>query len=588
MQKLKLAFCFALIFGARAAGEDDRVTNLPGINFATNYGLYSGYLNAGNNGTWKMHYWLIESKSKPANDPVLVWFQGGPGCSSFGGAFEELGPFYINYDQQTLFENKYSWNANANILFLESPIGVGFSYDSTNPDYSHADDTQTQEQNYRALADFFSNVQPRFKNSTFFLSGESYAGVYIPMLSALLTTQINANQFPNPNFEGAAIGNGFMHVPRLFNSLVLWAVYHGKVALNDWDYIKANCKGDPNVALFDVDNYNFFSYLISTNGMDFVSDNSKCGNYIYNAISIPDPDYNDAYNYYQDCYNPDFFVNPFPSSEVQSRHPALKHRIKKRSIMNMDSGVNTANLFNYDSSDNQLAYPCWNWIAVRKYANRDDVQKALHIADDWRKAGNNGQNRLWQMCNKPMYDSYKIDFNDQQPFFHIVLSTTKNPNFRFLIYNGDIDTVCNFLGDSWFARQVAQDNGFDAEPVRTEWTYRRQTAGYVQRYTRKADQVKIDVVTVKGAGHMVPNDRPAQSLQLMQNFMFPNGANKSPNYNSTDNANPTPSLAPFLGTGSNQQTSQQPIGTTTKSTSLITSSPFLVLLLLVLALRNRN
>ncbi|CAJ0955762.1 unnamed protein product, partial [Mesorhabditis belari] len=538
MQKLLVVL---IIFGnfceILAAGEDDRV-QLPGVTFDINYGLYSGYLNAGNNGNWKMHYWLIESKSDPTKDPVLVWFQGGPGCSSFGGAFEEMGPFYINFDVQTLFENKYSWNSKANILFLESPIGVGFSYDTTNVDYSVANDTQSAGQNYQALKDFFTTVQPKYADRSFFLSGESYAGVYIPMLSARLTEGIISNDFPNKNFQGAAIGNGFMHVPKLFNSLVLWSVYHGKVSLNDWDYMKQTCtKGSQ--ALYDVDNYDFQQYLTSKdgNGMDFESDKSKCGDLVMKAISVPDP--NDAYNYYQDCYNPDF--SNWTEPPMDEQYPALKHRIRKRSIVNSNPSINTATLFNYESSDTQLGYPCWNWMAVRKYANRPDVQKALHIDEAWQRAGINESSRNWHMCNGPLYEQYKITFPDQQQFFDTVLQKTQNPNFRFLIYNGDVDTVCNYLGDAWFARKVAKDNGFDTTADIVPWAYQTQLAGFLQRYQRDKDNVMIDVLTVKGAGHMVPNDRPAQSLQMINNFM----ASTGPNYNSTDNADPTPNLANF-------------------------------------------
>ncbi|EPB67606.1 hypothetical protein ANCCEY_13300 [Ancylostoma ceylanicum] len=74
-------------------------------------------------------------------------------------------------------------------------------------------------------------AQPKYKDRTFFLSGESYAGIYVPTLSKLVVEHINKGQFPNKNFQGAAIGNGFMNVKYLLNSLVLWSAYHGRVSV---------------------------------------------------------------------------------------------------------------------------------------------------------------------------------------------------------------------------------------------------------------------------------------------------------------------------------------------------------------------
>ncbi|KAK6053237.1 serine carboxypeptidase [Cooperia oncophora] len=145
-----------LLLFAEAQQEKDLVTNLPGLQFETNFKTYSGYLKANADNTWHMHYMLTESKHDPDNDPLLVWFNGGPGCSSYAGLFEELGPFYVNFDGQTLYENKYSWNAKANVLYLESPIGVGYSYDSVHDSFYQAEDSQTASQNYFALMDFFN------------------------------------------------------------------------------------------------------------------------------------------------------------------------------------------------------------------------------------------------------------------------------------------------------------------------------------------------------------------------------------------------------------------------------------------------
>src|SRR5689334_20311922 len=77
---IRIISLLALVSLALAAGEGDLVKNLPGLLFDVNFNTYSGYLDANEQKTWKMHYMLTESRSNQATDPLLVWFNGGPGC----------------------------------------------------------------------------------------------------------------------------------------------------------------------------------------------------------------------------------------------------------------------------------------------------------------------------------------------------------------------------------------------------------------------------------------------------------------------------------------------------------------------------
>uniref|UniRef100_A0A914RD41 Carboxypeptidase n=1 Tax=Parascaris equorum TaxID=6256 RepID=A0A914RD41_PAREQ len=148
-----------------------------------------------------MFYWFVESQGNPDSDPVALWLNGGPGCSSIGGAFEELGPFYVNRDSHSLYENPYAWNKAANVLFLESPVGVGFSYITTDPNGFVVGDDAVAAMNYHAMNDFFSRVHPKYQNRTFFITGESYGGVYLPTLARLIVRGIYNDTFINPNFQ---------------------------------------------------------------------------------------------------------------------------------------------------------------------------------------------------------------------------------------------------------------------------------------------------------------------------------------------------------------------------------------------------
>lgn len=74
-----------------------------------------------------MFYWWFESRSDPKNDPLVLWLTGGPGCASEIALFYENGPYQFEKDGKTLKSNPYSWNSNANLLYVDQPIGTGFS-----------------------------------------------------------------------------------------------------------------------------------------------------------------------------------------------------------------------------------------------------------------------------------------------------------------------------------------------------------------------------------------------------------------------------------------------------------------------------
>jgi carboxypeptidase C (cathepsin A) len=154
----------------------------------------------------QLHYWLIESEKDPTTDPLVLWLNGGPGSSSLIGLLEENSPITLNdksLQNKTkgipqVFHNPYAWTQEANMLWLESPKGVGFSYCDDQPCINN--DTTTAIDAHEFLVNFI-DAYPEFSNSDFYITGESYAGVYIPMLIDEIDKQVNMRtQFLHPNF----------------------------------------------------------------------------------------------------------------------------------------------------------------------------------------------------------------------------------------------------------------------------------------------------------------------------------------------------------------------------------------------------
>jgi serine carboxypeptidase-like clade 2 len=191
-----------------AQQELDRVrSDLPGQNFDVSFKHYSGYVNVNQQSGRALFYWLFESVEGPDSKPLVLWLNGGPGCSSIAfGEAEEIGPFHIKPDGKTLFQNPYSWNRVANILFIDSPAGVGFSYTNTSSDLLNHGDKRTAEDSLEFLLKWFERF-PQFKGRDFYITGESYAGHYAPQLSQAIVRHNQKIGKTAINLKGYMVGN---------------------------------------------------------------------------------------------------------------------------------------------------------------------------------------------------------------------------------------------------------------------------------------------------------------------------------------------------------------------------------------------
>jgi cathepsin A (carboxypeptidase C) len=164
----------------------------------------SGLVSMGNGDD--MFYWLFKSRGSPETDPLVIWLTGGPGCASEVALFYENGPYTIN-DDLTLNPNAQSWNKVSNLLYVDQPVGTGFSRCSS---IFHYDSTEDEiAANIKTFLDGFLVANPEFRGRDFFITGESYAGHYIPAIAYHFVKEIPAGSL-GLNFKGIAIGNGWV------------------------------------------------------------------------------------------------------------------------------------------------------------------------------------------------------------------------------------------------------------------------------------------------------------------------------------------------------------------------------------------
>jgi carboxypeptidase D len=145
--------------------------------------MYSGNIPIDTNNKSRNLFFVFYPKLGDTVDEVTIWLNGGPGCSSLEGFFQENGPFVWQPGTLAPIQNPYSWVNLTNMLWVEQPVGTGFSQGEV---------TATSQLDIAAdFVKFFKNFQTIFgiKNFKIYVTGESYAGRYVPYISAAFLDQ---------------------------------------------------------------------------------------------------------------------------------------------------------------------------------------------------------------------------------------------------------------------------------------------------------------------------------------------------------------------------------------------------------------
>jgi vitellogenic carboxypeptidase-like protein len=185
---------------------DSRVYGLPGLKTQRSY---AGQLKYGipRNKTCvhSTFYWFFEAMNGNTSSPILIWLQGGPGCSGFIGLFQEVGPLRFNKYGNPV-RNPHTWNHEFAMLFIDNPVGTGFS-DTNNPDLcAPRSVNESSVDLYEFLVTFYKKY-PELSKRPLYFTGESFAGKYIPGIAYLIATRQGQPNSPL-HVDGVAIGDG--------------------------------------------------------------------------------------------------------------------------------------------------------------------------------------------------------------------------------------------------------------------------------------------------------------------------------------------------------------------------------------------
>eukprot|EP00667_Euglena_gracilis_P007363 EG_transcript_7434 len=466
---------------------EDEVAALPGWKGPLPSRVYAGYVPAGESFGHVLHeqYYFVESEGDPAADPVVVWTNGGPGASSFFGPFVEFGPLMLSaasrrtpeYNRTgipTLWRNEYSWTQFANLLLINSPPPVSYSYcDPAGPSgdgYSCGpwNDTRTAYHNAVYLENWLQKF-PEFGRNAWYIVGESYAGIYVPTLVRQILS--NPQSKVARLLRGFAVGDGCVgtHVlcgDRAAGPYFLLQFLHGHGQYSDplHRQVMAQCPRDQ-----------LLGYGVP------VTD-PNCSALLRRVGAEVGPYY--EYGLYDACWYQNS-LDPPKLLELSKRRwwgppPPPPHG---KSLLR--EGVN-----DYDCGGPQAMY---EWI------QRPEVKRALHVPHDAVFfSGDNGVNFPYTMTEP-----------DLLPFYQHIARETP---LRVLVYNGDTDPELNsFIAQNWTrALGLPEREGW------RPWTIdgRSYAGGSVTRY--RGD---LDFATVRGAGHMVPLHKPRVTFELLSRWL---------------------------------------------------------------------
>ncbi|CAI5712318.1 unnamed protein product [Hyaloperonospora brassicae] len=468
-----------------STGLSDEILTLAGKPSTYTSRLFSGYLPLANGG--QAFYFLAESQSAtPRTDPVLLWLNGGPGSSSLAGCFSENGPLLINEDGRTLRVNAFAWNQRANLLCVESPVGVGFSYNASG--VYEADDLSQAQDLYDALQQFFAKF-PWLRANDLVVSGESYGGVYVPTtaLAILKGNAAAAHLSERINLKKFVVGNGVNEYSGL--SSVMFAYYHGLLSTEKYKKVRSSC---PNFHEFEKTG-------VALPGTAGVS--SDCTSVTTDVITALVKDRVNIYDVYGSCAGSlEEDIGRLVQRALTPTAPGtLPHPIG--STMGM----------------------CIEMPHIESYFNSAAVRDALHVSPGL--AHWDGSALTTTSLN--MLSSI---FGIDRSLFErsLMLKYTATLNFEVtqlwrqlldagvegVIYHGDADFVCNALGGLW----AVESMGLPRLAPRSAWTYvekgSNQTGGFVELFQG------LTYVTVKGAGHLVPASKPKEAKQMLDLFVL--------------------------------------------------------------------
>jgi len=455
------------LFWCAAAGRNV-ITHIKGFEGPLPFHLETGYVEVDEEHGARLFYYFIASERNPAEDPLILWITGGPGCSALSGLLFEIGPLKFDvagytegFPRLVYFED--SWTKVSNVIFLDAPVGTGFSY-SREEAGLNVSLTGSGRQHHTFLRKWLAE-HPEFASNPLYIGGDSYSGYTVPVTALDIAATTNTDE-PKLNLVGYLVGNAA--TDDRYDTGGKVPFMHGMGLISDelYEAARAGCGGDfyrtPDPA------------------------NARCASAMM-AISMV-----------TFAVNPVHILEPFCGAAVRGAPGSIFQGYGagggRRSMLVRDD-VGHPGFF--DERRLGLPVECRDNGYRLSYIWADDpeVREALGIHE--------GSIGAWSRCT--MLTHFRHDLTTVIPY-HVNLTKA---GYRALVYNGDHDMDMTFVGTQEWIRSIGYPIVSDWRP----WFANRQVAGFTRTYAHN-----LTFATVKGGGHTAPEYRPKECQAMLDRW----------------------------------------------------------------------
>ncbi|KAF8689256.1 hypothetical protein HU200_042047 [Digitaria exilis] len=437
------------------------ITHLPGFQGRLPFDLQTGYVEVDDSNGVRLFYYFIRSERSPTDDPLMLWVTGGPGCSVLTALAYEIGPLRFDLNSYTdgvprLVHKEDSWTKVSNVIFLDSPVGTGFSYSGTEQGYQSSD-TKAVNQILFFLKKWFDE-HPEFLANPLYIAGDSYSGKIVPTVTSEIARGNVSHYFIFFIILGYLVGNPVTDSKFDKPSKIPFA--HGMGLISD--------------EMYEVRIHNISIHIPGDSATEYLKNDFfvKCiGDICTNHVLEPLCD------------------------DDSIRRLKLKPKLNSgaREMLQHQEHIADAEIrLSEISSQCRTA----GYMMSTTWANNGKVREALGI--------HKGTVPSWSRCDFDISYAYDIPSTVK---YHLDVTTR---GYRSLVYSGDHDLVVPFIGTQAWIKSL----NFSIVDEWRPWFVGGQVAGFTRSYSNN-----LTFATVKGGGHTAPEYMPRQCFAMFERWL---------------------------------------------------------------------